>query len=487
MTTCTPSATSICPGDNVVAKVAAQASGTAFTFGAGTYSIAAVIVPKANMSFTGPAFVNGKPAAILDGGRVLGTWTKVTGVNQWWIAGQTQQGTVSAVTCQSIAGGDTEDYPRCNYPEQLWADGVLKKHEATLAACGSGEWFFDYTADRIYVCEDPAGKTVITSVTQTAIQSANAGVTIKRLAVQHFATSGQSKGTVQAMGNNWTMDSLLVRDNNMAGVRAETGTNIKLRWSRVSNNGQYGISTGCPATGSPAPCPGAGDRIDDFLLYMTEIDSNANNGIKRGFGSGAMKITRSRNAVVRRNTVHRNLGNGIWLDIDNNVAIVDSNTVSTNYGSGIFFEISDTILITRNTITDNGQVSTDGGFQNGSGVIISASCCAEVSFNLLSGNLLGLVSLQQNRGAGRVVTDLNMDDNEVHQGVGSTASGYKGDFETTLHHTGRNNRYEGNTWCFPTGTTKYLNFENASRSDAEWTTAGHDTPGGAIMRGGTCP
>ena len=59
-------------------------------------------------------------------------------------------------------------------------------------------------------------------------------------------------------------------------------------------------------------------------------------------------------------------------------------------------------------------------------------------------------------------------------------SGYKGAYETTLHHTGRNNVWTCNTHNM-SGSADFV-FNNKNQTDAAWTGAGHDTPCGAINR-----
>src|SRR5678815_3598603 len=109
----------------------------------------ASLLPKANDVFVGES------GAILSGAKVLSSATSNSG--NWYYTGQTQESASASTSfCQT-------GYPRCNQTNDLFIDNVPMQHVGTLAEVGPGKWFFDYTADRIYIGDDPSGKTVETS------------------------------------------------------------------------------------------------------------------------------------------------------------------------------------------------------------------------------------------------------------------------------------------------------------------------------------
>jgi hypothetical protein len=451
---CSPTATHLCPGDSYQAKVDAQVDGTAFTLGTGTFQFFR-IVPKQGQTFTG---IWGQ--TILDGGKQL-TGFVSTGSGTWGVGGQTQQGPVaSSLPCQS-------GFPRCQRPEQLWIDDVLKLHVAANADVGPGRWYFDYANDSIHVGDNPAGRTIWTSVTENAVAASVSGVGLKHLTVQHYAVSGQGNGTIEARGNSWIVDSVVACRNNGGGIRAENADKIKIRWGRYCNNGQYGISA--------SDGPGDG-TLDSLLVYDVEVDSNCTQGIERGFGCGAMKITESSNFIFRRGHIHHNFGNGWWVDINSVNSHLDSSLVRFNWGTGALCEISFGCVIAYNTIEDNGQQPRDA-FQNGAAVLCSASEDCWIHHNTVQRNAHGINTLQQNRG-GHIVADALMEYNVITSNRGTT--GYKGGYEPALHHTGRNNAWGCNTHNM-SGSAVFV-FDNRQQTDAAWTGAGHDTPCGTINR-----
>jgi hypothetical protein len=465
---CNPTATHICPGDNLIAKVNAQPSGTAFTLGAGVHYVTAKIPVKQGQSFTGPTFSNGLDypteatgAAVIDGGKVLTGWTSLSG--RWYVDGQTQEGTVATTTgsCQAA-------FPRCLYPEMLWRDGWAQSQTADLASCNTAdEWFFDYAANRIYVCGDPTGDVIETNVAQQAFASTVTGVTIKRLEIRHFAASGQGQGVIQPMGTGWRMDSLYVHRSYGTGIRFEAnGTAYQ---GRYSNLGQYGLN--------------GGNNNIRFVINGVRCDSNATAGWTRGFGTGCSKFFGTNGVAIDSSLADLNFGNGWWFDINNQNDTVRYTTARDNWGTGFFYEISyGPFLMEHDTSTGNGTVPTDA-FQNGAAVLCSASANCEVRFSVFTNNEHGPMTLQQSRGTGtlgaHIVENAYFHDNTITQAGGT--GGYKGAFEPVQHHTGRNNRWLCNDWIV-SGGFQFV-FENANKTDAQWTGAGHDVPAcGSIAR-----
>ena len=216
--------------------------------------------------------------------------------------------------------------------------------------------------------------------------------------------------------------------------------------------------------------------MDSLLVYGVEVDSNCTQGIERGFGCGAMKIVGSSNFIFRRGHIHHNFGNGWWVDRQTVNSSLDSSLVRFNWGTGVFCEISFGCVIAYNTIEDNGQQPQDA-FQNGTGILCSASEDCWIHHSTVQRNAHGINTLQQNRG-GHIVADALVEYNLITSNRGTT--GYKGAYETTLHHTGRNNIWTCNTNNM-SGTAVFV-FNNRNQTDVAWTDAGHDTPCGTVNR-----
>jgi hypothetical protein len=460
---CTPTATHICPGDDVFSKVNAQGGGTAFTFGAGTfYNVTLNTAIEAGMSFTGAA----NHATIFDGGRVLTGW--VLSGNDWGVGGQTQGGDqATSGTCE-LAPDYPVNYPRCQWPEQLWIDSVAMRHVDSRDSVKAGTWLFDYGTDSIFVGDNPNGRLVETSVTRQFIVANDHAITIDGLVIRHYATLGNGLAPIEANGGNrWLVQNNWFLDNSSVGLRIE-GDSAEVRNNVMKRNAQFGFTA---------------SLADSIYFFRNRVDSNNVAGWNRGFGAGAMKVTNTAHGTFEGNRAEYNRGNGWWWDIDNLAIRSISDTSQFNMGTGFFYEISYAPCLIQNGISvGNGTAPTDA-FQNGAGVLISASRGCEVTGMTVTDNKYGILLLQQNRGFGdfgeRLVIDAFIHANTVTMDEGST--GFKGDHQRTDFNFNRNNRFEDNDY-FLTGAADYFSHDGNSLTDAAWQGFGHDSPDGSFTR-----
>jgi parallel beta-helix repeat protein len=455
---CAAGATTFTPGEDYQAKVNAQPAGTAFTLCAGTYPLWSV-VPKSNQTFTG---VLGYPSTtILSGSRQLTAWT--ASGSTWYATGQTQQGTATASDkCES-------GHAACGLPEDLWIDGVLQHRETSLAAVGSGKWYFDYAADRAYIGVNPSGKVIEIGVLPHAFSGSASGVTLKRLTIEKYATPAQA-GSVQGdNAPNWTTDSLVVRKAHGTCLRMGNGWDV-LR-STVKHCGQLGIAGG-----------GTGSVVDGLIA-----DSNKTIGYQVGFAGGASKFFQTTGLIVRNSFFRDNDGNGVWLDIDNIDYRVHHNTMSGNYGQGIFAEISADGQIDSNTVTNNGH-RRGGTWLYGAGILIAHTRNVEVFGNTVSGNYNGIVGIQQDRGFSskfgweRLLLNLNVHDNVICMARGKSGVG-DGTGTGAFQGARNNDNWEDNDYTVPNTTGSFWTWNNASQTWAGWNGFGFDTPGGSRTAG----
>lgn len=107
---CVPTATLLCPGDSLAAKVNAAPEGTAFQLRSGIYRLQQ-FSPKTGQSFTG------EPGTVLSGALLLTDWSQE---GAYWVhTGLKDEGEVRlASSCQP-------QYPACAYPEDLFIDDTL--------------------------------------------------------------------------------------------------------------------------------------------------------------------------------------------------------------------------------------------------------------------------------------------------------------------------------------------------------------------------
>lgn len=436
--------TVIYPGTDIQAAVDANPAGTAFLLKAGLHRMQRVS-PKNGNVFAG------EPGTILSGARELTTFARSG--NSWVVGGQTQQGRPTEPRrCQSGKEG-------CQWPEDLFVDDRLLLRVTSLAQVGPGTWYFDYGADRIYLGDDPTGRTVETGVTEFAFGGTASGVTIRGLTVEKYAAPAQAAAIQGDDATRWLLEDVTVRQNHGIGVRIGDGWVV--RSAKIYANGQMGMGKG-----------GMGSLVENSEIY-----GNKTVPFNVGFAGGALKFTNSQNLIFRKNIVRDNFGNGIWLDIDNVDYLIEDNTVTNNDAQGIFIEISYAGRVLNNRVRGNG-FERGSSWLYGAGILIAASSDVEVAGNEVTNNANGIAAIQQNRGSGRYgphqVTNLYVHDNVVTMTQGR--SGLAVSIGDQSYYTSRNNRWVRNTYILGPNA-KYFAWGGTTMSEAEWRRSGQDAEG----------
>lgn len=432
-------AITIAPGQDLAAVAAANPAGSTFLLLAGTHRLQSV-EPK-----DGTVFV-GAPGAVLSGARLLRSFTASGG--GWYVDGQTQQG-VRQGECRTIA-------PLCNHPDRVFMDGAPLTPVAARDALRAGTFYFDYSADRIWLGSDPAGHLVEAAVTPRAFAGRGTGVVIRSLVVEKYATPAQ-RGAVDASdGSGWVIEDVTARLNAGGGLRGGVGTTI--RRSRAMDNGQIGITA-----------IGRGVLVEDC-----EIARNNTQGFQSGWEAGGTKFALTDGLVVRRCNVHHNQGPGLWTDVDNVRTTYEGNTVTSNTGEGIFHEISGSAVIRNNIVRGNSPGSNPWVW--GAGIHVASSFDVEVHGNTVEGNGNGIVGSQQNRGSGpngpRVLRGLQVHDNVVRS---SGKVGVSQDVSDQGVFTSRGNVFDRNHY----ETVQVFTWADRDFGFTAWRNYGHDRNGTA--------
>ena len=447
---CAGSATVICPGESIAAKVDAAPEGTAFTLRPGIHRLQQ-FAPKAGQSFTGV------PGAILSGARLLTDWVREGGL--WVHGGQTQQGEVRLLaSCQPA-------HPRCAYPEDLFIDDSVLEHVASLAAVRAGTWFFDYDADRVYMADDPPGRRVEIGVLPYAVFSNAAGVGIDHLTIEKYASPAQA-GVIgfTGPGPDWVVRANDIRWNHGLGIRI--GDGMQVLGNLIHEQRQLGLG-------------GSGDHV---LVQGNEIAFNNTAGFGAGPQSeaGATKFVATDGLIVRNNFSHHNHGPGLWTDIDNINTLYEDNRVEDNDWRGIFHEISYAAVIRGNIVRRNGfRLPGVGGAFEGSGILVSNSPDVEVVGNVVEDNLNGIMAREDDRGSGDHgpydVVNLFVHENTVRQTDGGRAAGVTDtDPRANPYLRSANNRWVGNTYVVGPDT-RFRWAPNRDVGRSEWEAAGQDS------------
>jgi hypothetical protein len=436
-----PAVTTLYPGDDIAARVAAAPAGTSFVLKSGMYRLF-TIRPKEGDTFTG------EPGTVLSGARQLTAFERS---GRFWVAsGQTQQGE---------RHGDCQvEYPRCSFPEELFIDDVALRHVGTRDDVEPGSWYFDYQEDRIYVAEDPAGHRVETSIATGAFLNTANNVTVKGLVVEKYANLAQHGAITGEDRVGWKVTNNQVRWNHGTGIRV--GASGQVVGNVVHHNGQIGVI-------------GAGA---DVLVENNEISYNNTAHFDPSWEAGGTKFVLTDRLVVRGNLVHHNGGPGLWTDMDNINTVYENNTSEDNQRMGIFHEISYAAIIRNNIVRRNGFGHPEWAW--GAGILVAASPDVEIYGNTVEDNADGIAAAQQSRGSGahgpHQIANLWVHDNTIRMTSGST--GLVQDVGDTSYFTSRNNRFERNRYQLGPGAT-FFAWMNADRSESAWKSYGQDVSG----------
>jgi hypothetical protein len=312
-------------------------------FSQGLYRLTGRINPKQGQTFEADGVV------VLSGARALTSWQRDT-AGRWYVTGQTQQGTRKVVTGEQVCETGA---PRCNYPESLFVDDAPLEHVGTISDLRPGAWWFDYDADRIYMHDDPTGRSVETAVVFAAFGSGADDVTIRGFTVEKFATPTENAAIeAYAGGHNWLIADNTVRLNSAVGAVVRQGGRISN--NRLLRNGQAGYGAGSD---------GAGDTASGVVIEGNLIEGNNWRRVNPFFSAGGGKIVRTIGARLQDNISQDNYGRGMWSDLDNSQVVYERNTVKRNL-TGIYHEMGFSADIRGNHLECNGT-GGDGNLYTG--------------------------------------------------------------------------------------------------------------------------
>jgi hypothetical protein len=295
-------------------------------------------------------------------------------------------------------------------PIQVFSNGTRLTLASSKSAMTTGSWWYDSVNARIYVYDNPAGKTIEASQRSYAVYSACSSrtyLTVFGLQLQE----AQSAGLYTCGGGVWTVYGVSALNNDYAGVQLEgpwAGSSVN--YSTAAYNGGDGYEfygspnllvaydTAYNNVAISGNLYAAGIKFDPSTATtnaVVEYSTSYSNGVgKTGItGSGIWADTVGNGLIVRGNTVYNNNERGIDIDADNN-ALIYGNIAYNNLVAGIMAYADGNTSITgvqiyNNTIWGNGigivlqgpdTGSTAGGCQNNSitNNIVAASSTNEL-------------------------------------------------------------------------------------------------------------
>ena len=230
----------------------------------------------------------GEAGADLNGSKVLTNWVKKG--DYWTSSGDPAQNNPDTkFTCQSPTAA-------CTYPQSLYLNNNPLVHQLALPIA-SGQWYFDYEHDLVYMADDPTGQTVELSVTPYAfvalLTTSRCRVSLSRNTPRLCSMAlSNLRAPVGSIKNN------VVRLNNGEGIKT-FGSDEQVLSNTVDTNGELGMGAG----------GGTGDTFE-----LNTVSGNNFAKIHFGVEMGGCKFSATINTQVIKNTVSNNDGNGIWFD-----------------------------------------------------------------------------------------------------------------------------------------------------------------------------
>ena len=441
------------PSVALSAKIAKRPEGTTFCLAPGTYRISSPLVLKRGQKLIG----TGRRKTFISGAkRVRATKEGAYSV----ITGQTTLGTSgsgAAADCDPVEGKDPGSM--CIYRDQVFLDDKSLWQVGSLGELSSGEFFWDYGANKIYLASDPSGRKLELSVTPAGI-SGGSRVELRNLVVEKFG-NGVQTGAISA-SSDWLIVDVEARLNHGGGIHMGPGTVV--RASFIHHNGQLGIHGGQPSC----------SRAKGLVLADSELSYNNAAGYNYGWEGGGTKWTHTDGLIARNNYVHDNYGSGLWTDGPNINVLFEGNRVKGNFSSGIVHELGYAAVIRDNVVRGNGFGHPIQGDVWGAGIRIDQSRDVEVYGNTVEDNAAGITATQEpagdqcGLGSDAEVANLSVHDNTIVQQRGVAAGLRLRNEPDQAYYTSMNNRWTDNDYTL-SDAANGLHFYWANE-EMEWRT-----------------
>jgi len=231
----------------------------------------------------------------------------------------------------------------------------------------NGTWYFDYGTDRVYIADDPTGKTVEVSVLAAGFSGMgktgkSEKVIIRNLIVEKFA-NGDAMGAIQA-GSEWTIEGNETRLNHGTGIEfnANGDTGGAARFNYSHDNGSRGIGI---------------QLANKVVAEYNELAFNNRLHYSVGWNAAGIKNSFGDFCILRGHYIHDNNCKGIWIDCLANDNLIEDNVFADNSSSGITVEISLRNKVRNNIFSNNNRWSS----YDGSAIYIQSCAFNEVYSN----------------------------------------------------------------------------------------------------------
>jgi parallel beta-helix repeat protein len=273
-------------------------------------------------------------------------------------------------------------YPMAGYRDMVYINGVSLRQVASKAEVVPGKFYVDSANKKLYIGENPVGKTVEATAQQeafsifhdSAYNSYPSDTVIRGLGFAHYAEQALIVGAPRIKLENNTFVWNGVKGLTFSGVSGGVygiSTDAKVQGNTFSYNGRKGLE---------------GDRVHRLLLEGNTISYNNVENFSKTWDAAGAKLIRSDELILRNNLVNDNNATGMWIDISSTNARIVHNVVHNNKFTGIWFELSHKGIIAANVV-----------YKNSTGIYILDSSDVSVYNNTLVNNLINLRVYDTNR------------------------------------------------------------------------------------------
>ncbi|MGZ0146822.1 right-handed parallel beta-helix repeat-containing protein [Kribbella sp. WER1] len=389
--------------DDAAAIVDKAPAGTTFCFAAGLHRIRDTIHPKADQVLASDR------GAVLTGSVRLNRWSPSGNGPKAWVT----TGVLPSAYAQT---GQCEDNQAniCYLREQVFRDGRHLTRVASRDKVAPGTFYADYTANAVYLGDNPLGRTIEMSSTPTAIAPGGNNVVVRGLTIEHFATPPQAGAVVLGLG--WHVYANDIRWNHAVGAMLVNADSAVLEQNRIHDNGQLGVGQYSTLKATICANEVTGNNTDGFWIADWE--------------SGGIKTTWSSGGSVVGNLIADNLGVGLWSDAYDDSRTFSNNQIVDNAADGIRYEIGRNGVIANNTVSGNGFGTGRGSgtsLWDGGGINVNTSSNVQVRDNVVANNVNGISIQSRTRGSGpwgqNLLRGIVVSGNQVTMRGGSTATG----------------------------------------------------------------
>ncbi len=311
---------------------------------------------------------------MLSGSRLLTSFAREG--DYWVVSGQTQD--YSDANAKIAEESCTEGYEGCRYPEDVYLDNEFLHQVLSLSDLGTGKYFFDYGADRIYLADDPAERKIEASVVRRAFANYQGvdHVVVRGLVIEKFSAYAGEDGALGAFhGSDWIIEDNEITLNHGSGITVGGTDGLIVRRNYIHDNGCSGIS---------------GTDAHTLRIERNEIAfNNVLNYLSYVWSCGGGKLVGASGVLFRQNYSHDNNGFGFWTDGSNLDVVYEENRFEDNLMGGVIHEINDgtegPTAIRNNVFRRNGY-GHPNRVMMGAAIIISASNHVEIVGNILEDN-----------------------------------------------------------------------------------------------------